>query len=233
MGAWDSYEVRLEAFELDETEVTVGYYRECVKAGHCAEPHTTVDWGLAGESARAFWRQFCNYARPNREAHPVNCVDWYQAGAYCNWAGKRLPTEAEWEYAARGSHGLRYPWGNSPPTAERMNACGHECMPLLVARGTFPDDAMYEASDAYVDTAPVGMYPGGRSPFGAYDMAGNVDEWTSTRFCRNPKVPCFDEPRVVKGGSWPDGSKSGVWMGERRNNLPGSRGSSLGFRCAR
>jgi hypothetical protein len=126
-------------FAIDRTEVTVAQYRACVEAGRCDEPDSSDP--------------SCNWGKPDRDSHPVNCVDWYQATAYCDWAGKRLPTEAEWEKAARGTDRRVYPWGNAWET-DRANV----------------------ASDG---TKPVGSYPSGASPYSALDMAGNVWEWVS------------------------------------------------------
>src|SRR5262249_12710325 len=119
---------------------------------------------------------YCN--RADRGDHPVNCVDWNQAATYCRSSGRRLPTEAEWEYAARGSDGRLYPWGNEPPDARRLNACGRECVAFGKRLGR-EFRAMYDGDDGWETTSPVGSFPAGASPFGALDMAGNVWEWTA------------------------------------------------------
>jgi formylglycine-generating enzyme required for sulfatase activity len=138
-GNWEAgypqHEVKLSGYCIDRTEVTVKFYEGCAAAKGC--------------SARSA-SSTCNQA--DRPDHPVNCVDWKQAAAYCKWADKRLPTEAEWEYAARGTDGRAYPWGNEDPDAKRMNGSGSE--------------------DGWKATAPVGKFPAGASPFGALDMAG-------------------------------------------------------------
>jgi formylglycine-generating enzyme required for sulfatase activity len=136
--------VELKAFELDETEVTVDAYRTCVTAGTCRQPATGSE---------------CNWDKPDRGDHPVNCVDWAQATTYCGWVGKRLPTEEEWEAAARGATGRDYPWGNAPPRDQlcwSATSGGHTC--------------------------PVGKYAAGNTPEGLKDMAGNVWEWTSSNY---------------------------------------------------
>lgn len=134
--------IELPTFLIDRTEVTVGQYSACVEAGACSAPNTRND---------------CNFGASGRRDHPVNCVDWEQARAYCAWAGKRLPTEAEWEKAARGVDGRRYPWGDEGPTPTRANLSG--------------------AHDGFSATSPVGRFLAGASPFGALDMLGNVSEW--------------------------------------------------------
>jgi serine/threonine-protein kinase len=132
--------VSVDAFSIDRTEVTVAQYRDCVEAGRCTDPATTGS---------------CNWGQAGRDDHPVNCVDWSKAKAYCEWAGKRLPTEAEWEKAARGTDGRKYPWGND----------------WSASKANVGDDG----------TKPVGSYPSGASPYGAVDMAGNVWEWVSDK----------------------------------------------------
>ena len=101
---------------MDLTEVTVAIYDACVRAGSCTR--------AGGPDLDPF----CNEGKPERANHPINCVDWNQAMTYCNYIGARLPTEPEWEYAARGSDGRKYPWGNTPPNAHLLNACGDECV---------------------------------------------------------------------------------------------------------
>jgi formylglycine-generating enzyme required for sulfatase activity len=182
------------AFAIDATEVTVEAYRECVRAGRCQEPEQ--------------YPFDCNWGRGDREAHPVNCVDWSQATTYCGWKGKRLPTEWEWEKAARGTDGQKYPWGNEQVSCRqavigegRTGACG---------RG----DTTFE-----VASKPLGV-----SPYGAHDMIGNVCEWTSSQY------PGSTDP-VVRGGWW--GSEPGKARASGRSVLdPVYRYGFHGFRCA-
>jgi formylglycine-generating enzyme required for sulfatase activity len=158
--------ITLREFKIDKTEVTVSAYEACVLAGACREP------GSDGP---------CNWGKSGREAHPINCVNWYQARAYCAWAGKRLPTEQEWEKAARGTDGRIYPWGN-----ERAS-CAHAVM----------DDGSGNGCGRGNLTWPVGSKPSGASPYGALDMAGNVWEWTSSWFESQQPARA-----VVRGGPW-------------------------------
>ena len=113
-------DVSVRAFCIDRTEVTVADHARCAAAGACTPASAIiVSPNLSSEDIR-FWSTFCNAGHADRLDHPVNCVDWKQAVTYCAWAGGRLPTEAEWEYAARGTDGRRYPWGDDPPRVERL-----------------------------------------------------------------------------------------------------------------
>ena len=184
----------LPAFSIDRSEVTLAAYRDCVDAERCSEPDR-------GEG--------CNWGETGRERHPVNCVDWDQATAYCAWRGARLPTEWEWEKAARGSDGRKYPWGNDPVDCTRAvinegsgNACGQ--------------------GDT---TLEVGSKPDGASLDGALDLIGNVWEWTSSTREESGSV-------VVRGGGFyvaPPQARSS--FGLRFN--PKGRGAFVGFRCAK
>jgi formylglycine-generating enzyme required for sulfatase activity len=143
----DERSVYVDAFSIDRTEVTVARYRECVRAGKCEDPGTRSDAPPGYQGSR------CNWVEAGKDDHPINCVDWFQANTYCEWARKRLPTGAEWEKAARGTDGRIYPWGNQWSDS-KGNAGGS-------------------------GTMPVGSFPSGASPYGALDMAGNVWEWVS------------------------------------------------------
>jgi len=219
--------VRVASFRLDKTEVTVDAYAACVRARKCGEPEPYL-----GE--RGNFRTFCNWRHPQgRGNHPVNCVDFEQARAFCAWVGKRLPTEEEWEYAARGGgEGRNYPWGNQPPDPTRLNACGAECPANLVAKRFFGVAPMFQAKDAWPETAPVGSFPAGASKHGVLDLAGNVWEWTATLYAsydgqsREPK-------RVLRGGSWGGGDARTERTTNRFRLDPASRAQFLGFRCAR
>ena len=203
--------VAVRGFCMDETEVTVEAYARCVSAGSCTKPDT--GWN-------------CNWDRSAKGKHPINCVDWHQAEAYCKWAGKRLPTEQEWEYGARGgSRQLEYPWGSEAPG---RRACWS---------GEGNDLGKGNAHG----TCPVGSHPSGDSPFGLHDMAGNVEEWVQDWYGRYPSYsasknyvgPSSGSYRVTRGGSWGNSDPSSLRGSNRDRNTPDSRDKGLGFRCAR
>jgi len=196
--------VHLEAFCIDKTEVTVSAYRSCVSAGRCSAPDTENQ---------------CNWGRSGRDDHPINCVNHDQATAYCSYRGMRLPTEAEWEKAARGTDGRNYPWGNAAPSSQ----------------------ACWNRWDGKLGTCQVGSYPEGASPYGALDMAGNVWEWVADWYGkdyyasaakRNPTGPPAGSYRVLRGGCWFDIAADGLRASYRFTYPLGGRGI-LGFRCAR
>jgi formylglycine-generating enzyme required for sulfatase activity len=211
-------EVTVGGFCLDRLEVTVSAYDACVKGGACTEPG-----GWAPDVAHAA----CNWRRPKFIGHPVNCVEGKQATAYCKWLGKRLPTEAEWEWAAQGgSEGRSYPWGEDPPSPALLNGCGIECLawfqrndPPTASGGPWRHSATYELQDGWPTTAPVGLFPKGANRWGALDLAGNVAEWTS----RVGEVPRWGEQLVASGSSW---------RGPNPTIAPDAR-SDVGLRCAR
>jgi formylglycine-generating enzyme required for sulfatase activity len=221
------HQVSVASFRLDKTEVTVRAYAACVAAGKCAEPESYAN-------QRGSYRACCNWRHPEQRLdHPVNCVSFEQAVAYCAWLGKRLPTEQEWEYAARaGAEERKFPWGNDAPSVKRLNACGAECPANLVAKRLFGVSPMYPEDDGWPETAPVGSFPAGASKDGVLDMAGNVWEWTSTVYVG------FDgqgrgAKRVLRGGSWGGGDPRTERATNRFRLDPKSRGQFLGFRCAK
>ena len=219
------HKVTLSPFCIDKTEVTVAAFRACVQAGDCRPPSATVEWKGIKPDDKTKFSQSCTWGKSGTDRHPMNCVDWNEAQAYCEWTGGRLPTEAEWEFAARGSDGRKYPWGNETPTRQLCwNGEGND-----LGKGNRHG------------TCPVGRYPSGASPFGVLDMAGNVWEWTADSYAsytseaqRAPHRSRTDAaPRVYRGGSWNYNDPSRVRATIRFWNDPGYRIYVLGFRCAR
>jgi formylglycine-generating enzyme required for sulfatase activity len=196
------HEVTVHAFDIDVTEVTVDAYRQCQCAGFCSEPRS-------GEE--------CNWRQSDRGKHPINCVDWHQAQSYCVHVGKSLPTEEQWEYAARGTDGRRFPWKNGAPGGQ---ACWS---------GKGNDLGLGERRS----TCAVGSYPAGDSPFGAHDMAGNVWEWTDSGYSENYGKPREEYRFVLRGGGWDFGNPSDLRAASRHGFEYSMRLSNIGFRCAR
>jgi formylglycine-generating enzyme required for sulfatase activity len=188
-----SQRAEVAAFKIDRTEVRVSEYRHCVDEGACAPPAVASG---------------CNWSTPGRGDHPINCIDWDQAAAYCGWVGKRLPTEQEWEKAARGTDGRIYPWGNEGPS----------CDVAVMSAGS-------GAGCGGASTAPVGSRDRGRSPYGLFDMAGNVYEWTGSLYESGGGA------RVLRGGSWKNDGDA-IRTSHREGALPNLRDASVGFRCA-
>ena len=198
------HSVTLSGFSLDLTEVTVAAYGKCVTSGGCTAPNS-------GGS--------CNWGNDARQAHPINCLDWNQAKAYCTWLGKRLPTEAEWEYAARsGGQAITYPWGNALPScnlAVMANGCGSGSTLAVCAKTP------------------------GNTAHGICDMAGNVWEWVEDAYGPYPGTPATNpvvntgSTRVLRGGSWNYNFSNYLRAALRYHNAPSNRYYYAGFRCAR
>ncbi|OQC42765.1 MAG: Serine/threonine-protein kinase pkn1 [Deltaproteobacteria bacterium ADurb.Bin058] len=217
MGSNDGYSdekpvhgVTVATFEMTRTEVTVDQYKACVDAGSCSAPDTGI---------------YCNWDKSDRGSHPINCVDWDQAQAFASWTGGRLPSEAEWEYAARsGGYDWKYPWGDEQATCERA--------------------VMYDGSDTGCgrdSTWPVCSKPSGNTTHGLCDMAGNVYEWVQDWYHHGydgapTDGSAWESPagsyRVRRGGAW-NFRAWYVHAADRRGSLPGARYSSIGFRLAR
>jgi len=216
------HSVTVRTFEMSKTAVTFRQYRACVSAGGCTPAH--VDDGTCWIWNGSKWEQGRLPSSFQGDEQPVVCVDWDQAQAYARWAGGRLPTEAEWEYAARsGGRDWKYPWGNENATCERAvmddggNGCGRN------------------------STWPVCSKPRGNTTQGLCDMAGNVWEWVQDWYHDSyngapTDGSAWERPtgsvRVVRGGSW--GRNAGyVRAAVRSYDLPGVRGDLVGFRLAR
>ncbi|MCC6552764.1 MAG: SUMF1/EgtB/PvdO family nonheme iron enzyme [Polyangiaceae bacterium] len=213
-----AHEVHLSDYWIDRTEVTVARYRRCVSAGACDEP----PYASGGR----------RFDHPDL---PVVLVTWNDAVRFCAWAGGRLPTEAEWERAARGAGGpapaasaqlgRRYPWG-------------HIYNPFHSNHGRLAFDA-FDDGDGFLELAPAGSFPAGRTPDGIDDLAGNVEEWVADYFgeypagnAKDPLGPTMGEERVVRGGSY---THARPWLrgAARSRDVPSSRRAWRGFRCAR
>jgi formylglycine-generating enzyme required for sulfatase activity len=209
--------VALDGFWIDRTEVTNGQYQRCVAAGACTPP---VD---LGSYTRASY-----YGDPAYTNYPVVWVTQQQAADYCAWAGAQLPTEAQWEYAARGPQSLLFPWGNTFD-GTRLNYCDASCT-------AGPNDP--RVNDGYPDTAPVGSFPTGVSWCGALDLAGNVREWVADWYGGypaarqvNPTGPASGTSHIPRGGCWldtPDNTR-GANRGENSTDYTRHK---VGFRCA-
>lgn len=214
---------RVAAFCLDRTEVSVDAYERCTTAGKCTEPDA---YEATNPSPR--WRITCNWKNAGRGAHPVNCVDLAQASAYCVFAGRRLPSEDEWEWAARGGDEARvYPWGYDLPSSKHANVCGTECAANAKAKLGADFVPMAGVADPYAETAPVGSFAGGASRWGALDLAGNVHEWTTSTFGGGSANVS------VRGGAWDSYQYASIWTTQRRSLAPAMKNSTVGFRCAK
>ena len=210
--------VFVSTFRMDKLEVSVADYARCVSAGVCDTYHLEgTEWRGARYSQDYTLKQECNWGKAGKSSDPMNCVSWLQADRYCRWAGKRLPTEAQWEKAARGTSGWTYPWGNGEPTCYFCNFKG--CNRA---------------------TSGVTANPRGASPYGALNMAGNVREWvndyySSRYYSRAPSTDPTGPPsgkfRLLRGGSYAD--KPPRLRSARRVLMNATdRGPSEGFRCA-
>ena len=198
-------EVYVDDFDIDQYEVTVARYRQFLEATgavNAPEGWEAVDFARDGEL-------------------PVIGVDWHDANAYCAWAGKRLPTEAEWEKAARGADARVYPWGNAPPMYDQANFQNY-------APSAYDGGLM-----------PVGTHPAGNNPYGIHDLAGNAAEWVADWYSegisrsdvRNPQGPDSGDGKVIKGGGFREPAEQ-LRATARFHASPETRGEDIGFRCA-
>lgn len=223
-----AHDVALDVFLLDVTEVTVFAYRVCMEDEACSAPLTGGD---------------CNYKHPQHgEDHPINCVTYAQADAFCAWKGGRLPTEEEWERAARGTSDKStdastdiFPWGTTPPTAELVNACGAECSAFFSKadeKEKLP--SLYKEDDGFPTTAPVGRFVKGDTKDGLADMSGNVWEWTSSGMCPYDQRTCGEDvDRVIRGGGFHSYVSRALAVTRRAGLARDQAIPTVGFRCAK
>jgi len=210
----------LDEFWIYKTEVTNGMYTRCAEEKACPRPaqvHSVI-------SEEYYWN-------PTYSNYPVIYVTYVDAVSYCKWVGGRLPTEAEWEKAARGTDGRLFPWGDDGLSGDRANFCDNSC-----SRGAILE---VDVDDGYPGPAPVGSFPAGASPYGVLDMAGNVWEWVFDWFnaayynvspMQNPLGPVSGITRVIRGGGWVN-SNSEVRTVVRTSLTPMKSLDVLGFRC--
>lgn len=202
--------VSVSAFCLDATEVTVADYHACLKAGRCFSPKASRLIGPGAMTTETPDDSGCNDGVRGREGHPMNCVPWSFAREYCDAQGKRLPSEEEWEYAARGSELRSFPWGAAPPGP---GVCWKR------ARGE--------------GTCAAGASAADQSPLGVLDLAGNVSEWTMTPYASYDG--CWSESGAVaiRGGSFSAASAPDLRGARRESTARTTRGPQIGFRCAK
>lgn len=216
-GEYPPHSVTVSSFMIYAYEVTNAMYAECVSDTVCSAPDLRDSPFLP----------LNYYTDPKFSQYPAARVTWYQADEYCEWAGGRLPSEAEWEYAARGTESSKFPWGDNEPSGKLANLCDVTCD---------RDQRMTSFNDGYSTHAPVGQFPAGNSPFGLYDMYGNAWEWVNDWYSSytnedltNPVGPKSGQQKILKGSSWyntTDGS-----LASRLPMDPNELLDSASFRC--
>ncbi len=234
-SARPSHRVDLGAYCIATHEVTVDEFHECSGTGECRRPYKTAQSDNISESSAAAYGTLCNETIPEHGDHPVNCVTWEQARDYCAYRGQRLPTEQEWEYAARGSDGREFPWGDAPPTHEHGNLCNAECVAWRTAKGLGLEGQLSNADDGWPGTAAVGSFPKGATEHGLLDIVGNVFEWTDTEFALfdgHPEGARESPGRVIRGGGFSSGYAVYSNPALRYGMDPAAHTHAIGFRCA-
>jgi formylglycine-generating enzyme required for sulfatase activity len=209
------HKTSLDAYYIDQFEITIKLFSKFLEeTKHPAPP---------------LWEEDAEGSTANR---PAVGVSWFDAQAYCKWAGERLPTEAEWEKAARGTDGRRYPWGHMQPFVDIANYNRGQWVSYAIT--LIPVDTLGGMSVRH------GTKEGGKSPYGLYHMAGNAAEWVADWYDReyyakspekNPKGPAEGDRRVIRGGSWND-PPSGLRASARIAAEPDFQDLTVGFRCA-
>jgi formylglycine-generating enzyme required for sulfatase activity len=234
-----SHNVSVDSVCMDLFEVTAKKYRECSDAGKCRRAPADIDFPKMTAKDKAAYSPLCTGNDPEKGDHPINCVTWEMADTYCKATGRRLPTEAEWEFASRGPDGRVYPWGDAAPTAQHLNACDAQCLKWAKANKV-ELSALPIGDDGYGTTAPVGKFPAGRSRFGPFDVAGNVWEWVADWYgayapdaAQNPQGPTSGERKVIRGGAWNGGQEPWLHPSFRYAQVPHAQSHGIGFRCAK
>ncbi len=225
-----------KGYYVGRYETTVAQFRRFVEATSYQTEAEKEGWAYVYRDGKWVNEEGRSWRSPGfgqRETHPVVCVSWNDAKGFCAWAGLALPTEAQWEKAARGTDGRKYPWGSEWDPA-RVNFCDRSC----------PEDFSWKSEDeddGHGYTAPVGSYARGVSPYGAHDMAGNVWEWCADWYKDDAYAsyakgstapPSSGSARVFRGGGWYSAARH-VRSALRGRRTPGPRNSYLGFRPAR
>jgi formylglycine-generating enzyme required for sulfatase activity len=212
-------EITLGPIWMAITDVTVEAYVKCTKASACPTDPASREEPMH----RCAWKN-------GLVSHPINCVTWKEAAAFCAWVGGRLPTPTEWDYAATsGEPGKNYPWGESPPDGTHANYCDVNCPKALGEDGKNLEEWEKRGwidktqNDGWAATSPVGAYPAGATPWGLLDMAGNVWQWTS--------ADAGDGKREVRGGSW-DNPAAALRI-SKRLAWPEDADAGMGFRCVK
>jgi eukaryotic-like serine/threonine-protein kinase len=243
------------SFAIDVFEVTVADWKKCVVAGSCSENVTVVIAKRETQTDSKEWQSFCTYSQTGKENHPMNCVSWKQAVDFCAWEDKRLPTEEEWEWAAKGNEIRKtktlftcspgpyttiedfpmFPWGSGRPRAQHANLADPKSLELLKKAGISIKPSAWIEMDPFPTTSPVGYFPKGNSHFGVSDMTGNVAEWVQNDFEQTllKKQPLSNR-KVIRGSHF---ATAGSIL--NHSNLVRHRVSAttqhptVGFRCAK